>query len=141
MPPPRPPDAVRAYLLADVPFSTACAGRVGGSLPPDMTKPFVQLRVISNAALSGTHFAKSPLIQADMWVPLGRPTPPEDEAADLAEMAAELLSKARNVSYLTMTWSGRLVDGPTPGPPDTSRGEGAPLIRSWIHVEMTTHTR
>lgn len=134
------PGAIRAYLLADAAFATASAGRVGSRLPSDMTKPFVQIRVIGNISLSDTSFAKSPLVQLDCWVAPGGSGDPEVVSWDLAAAAADLLSRARNVSYEDMTWRARLVDGPI-GNIDTTRGTGSPLYGALIRVELKTHTR
>lgn len=133
------PGAIRAYLLADTDFATASASRVGTRLPADMTKPFVQIRVIGNISLSDTSFAKSPLVQLDCWAAPG-PVDPEVQAWDLAELAASRLSTVRNVSYEDMVWSSRLVDGPIPNV-DTSRGDSSPLYGALIRVELKTHTR
>jgi hypothetical protein len=136
------PGAVRAYLLADPTFNTAAGGpgRVGTRLPPDMSTPFVQIRVPGNNVLTAA-FARSPLVQIDPWVPDGGSVDPEQEAADLAELAGSLLDRARNVAYQTMSWSGRWLDGPTQPHVDTSRGNDFPLYGAPIRVELKTHTR
>lgn len=134
------PGAIRAYLLDDAGFVTASASRVGTRLPSDMTKPFVQVRVIGNISLSDTSFAKSPLVQVDCWASPGGPVDPEVQTWDLAELAATRLAIARNVRYQNMVWSARLVDGPI-ATLDTSRGESSPLYGSLIRVELKTHTR
>lgn len=133
------PGAVRAFLLADVAFAAACESRCGTRLPDDMTKPFVQVRVSGNIVLTAG-FAKSPLVQIEPWVPPGRVLDPEVEAWNLAELAGNLLDKARNVTYSGMTWSGRWVDGPIPRV-DVTRGEASPLYGAPIRIELKTHTR
>lgn len=134
------PAAIRAYLLADAGFVTASASRIGTRLPSDMTKPFVQVRVIGNISLSGTSFAKSPLVQLDCWAAPGGPVDPEIQTWDLAELAGTRLATARNVSYEDMVWAARLVDGPI-ATIDKSRGDSSPLYGSLIRVELKTHTR
>lgn len=131
--------AVRAYLLADAPFAASIESRCGTRLPSDMSKPFVQIRVISNVALQ--RFALSPLVQIDPWVPKDWPEDPELAAHKIAVNAGRLLDVARNITYQGMTWKGEWVSGPIQPHVDTSRGEASPLYGAPIYVELKTHTR
>lgn len=132
-------ELVRSYLLADAPFAASIEDRCGTRLPPDMTKPFLQIRVISDVTLA--RFALSPLIQLDPWVPRNWPPDPEKVAHQIAVAAGTLLDVARNVTYESTTWSGRWVSGPTQPHIDLSRGDGSPLYGAPIYVELKTHTR
>jgi hypothetical protein len=139
MPPtPWPVDAVRTYLLADSGFATLIDSRAGSRLAGDMTKPFLQIRVIGGFTMA--RFATSPLLQLDPWVPKAWPGDPERVAWDIAVAAGELLDVARNVVFEDMTWKSRWLDGPQ-SHVDVSRGEASPLYSAPIRVEMRTHTR
>lgn len=139
-PPPWMPEAVRAYLLADTGFATLVDSRVGSILPSDMTKPFLQIRVVGNGVLA--RFAHSPLLQLDPWVPKDWPGGSGKAAWNIAVQAGELIDVARNVLYGTTSWSGRWLDGPLESPHvDTSRGDANPLYGAPIRVELKTHTR
>jgi hypothetical protein len=139
MPPiPWPVDAVRTYLLADSGFALLIDSRAGPRLPGDMTKPFLQIRVIGGFNMA--RFAGSPMLQLDPWVPKAWPGDPERVAHQIAVAAGELFDIARNVVFDSMTWKGRWLDGPQ-SRVDTSRGEAEPLYGAPIRVEMRTHTR
>jgi hypothetical protein len=134
------PGAVRAILLADPVFTGLIPqpARVGFESPSDVTTPFVVIQAPGGFSLSGDGVAWSPLIQVDGYAP--------NTYADarrlvwrLASEAARILGRSRNVVYETMSYSGRIVDGPLEGV-DTSRGTASPLRRCLIRAELKAHT-
>lgn len=132
------PGAVRQLLLADAGFATACGGRVMTILPSTITF-CAQLRLPGNNSISGDGVAYSPLIQVDGWcVPGISGVDPERKAWEIAAHAARVLGRARNVIYQTMSYSGRLVEGPLPDV-DTSRGESTPVYRAIVRAELAVH--
>jgi hypothetical protein len=133
------PGAIRQLLLADATFSTSCAGRCGTRLPSDMTSPFAQLRISGGVSISGDGVAFSPLVQVDGWCAPGGAEDPEIVSWRIASEAARVLGRARNITYQTMRYSARLIDGPL-SDVDTSRGTSSPLYRALIRAELSVHT-
>lgn len=133
------PGAVRAVLMADVGFSALCQGRCGTRLPTDMTKPFARIRTAGGISLSGDGVAWSPLVQIEGWASDGGATDPETVVWDIAADAGRVLGKARNITYKTMQYSVRILDGPLPDV-DTSRGTGSPLYWAALRVELKAQT-
>lgn len=129
------PPAIRQLLLADAAFTAACEGRVSTRLPSTVTF-CAQIRVPGLNATSGDGVAWSPLVQVDGWCAPGIPgVDPEQKAWDIAALAGRILGRARNITIGTMSYSGRLVEGPLPDV-DTSRGESSPLYRAIIRAEL-----
>lgn len=130
------PPAIRALLLADSAFAAECGGRVSTRLPS--TVAFcAQIRVPGLNSLSGDGVAWSPLVQVDGWCsPDVAGVDPEQKAWAIAAHAARILGRARNITYGTMTYSGRLIEGPIPDV-DTSRGESTPLYRAIVRAELS----
>lgn len=132
------PGAVRQLLLADPVFNAACGGRLMTILPSGLTF-CAQLRLPGNNSISGDGVAFSPLVQVDGWCVPGIPgTDPEMKAWEIAAEAARVLGRARNVTYQTMSYSGRLIEGPLPDV-DTSRGEDSPLYRAIVRAGLAVH--
>lgn len=132
------PGSVRSLLMADAPFAAACQNRCGTRLPTDMTKPFAQIRVAGGFSMSGDDVAWSPIIQLDGWAAPGGDVDPEVAAWNIAAAAARVLGRARNVTYESMRYTARLIDGPLTDV-DTSRGTGSPLYRALIRAELRVH--
>lgn len=132
------PDAARDLLLADPVFSSLLAeARVLFEDPPDVTTPYavIQATVIP---LSGDGVGWLPLVQVNGCSPKGRPNP-RAEAWAIATAAAVALGRSRNVTYQTMSYSGRHTDGPLPDV-DTTRGTSSPIYRAIIRAELKVHT-
>lgn len=133
------PPAVRALLLADATFNTACGGRCG-TRAGDATKPYALVRAtaIPRDTSAGVW---SPLVQVDGWCGAGASSlDPEEAAWQIAVSAARVLARARNVTWQNIRYSARVTDGPIPDI-DTSRGSDNPMYRALIRAELTVHAR
>lgn len=133
------PGAVRVLLLSDAGFVAACGGRCSTRAPSDVTQPFAVIRVAGNNAITPDGVAFSPLVQVEGWCAPGGDADPESTAWGIAAQAARVLGRARNVGYESLRYSARVVDGPMPGPVDTSRGASTPLYRALVRAELTAH--
>lgn len=133
------PGAIRALLLADAGFVAACGGRCSTRAPSDITRSYATVQTPGNRAITADGVAFSPLVQVDGWCAPGGEEDPEVVAWRIAAAAATVLGRARNVTYQTIAYSARLVDGPLAGV-DTSRGTDSPLYRALVRAELTAHT-
>ncbi len=136
------PAAVRAFLAAAPDFTALIpAGRITTRAPADAASPFVLVRAAGGAIpIDASAGAWSPLVQVEGYAPPGGSTDPEVVVWRIAATAAALLSRARNVTYDSMSWSARVTDGPF-ADVDTSRGQSAPLYRALVRAELTLHAR
>lgn len=133
------PGAVRALLLADAEFTAACGGYCAATAPSTITGPFAQLRLVGNYPLAG-NVAFKPLVQVDGWAPASMTTTdPTGAAWRVAAEAARVLAEAANVTWRSVGYTARVVDGPMEGAPDTSRGTATPLLRALVRAELTVH--
>jgi hypothetical protein len=133
--------AARDLLVASPTFVAVLAtGRLVFKAPPDVTTPFGILQVPGNNSLSGDNVAWSLLVQLDGYCSMDDPEA-DDIAWNIAAAGAEILGRARNVAYLGVTYSARLVDGPMALPPEVSRGQATPLARAVTRAELTAHLR
>lgn len=132
--------SIARQVLYDEPTFMALIApeRLGYRVPGDVTAPFVRVQCPNAAPRGGDSVLFRPLIQVDAY------TAPGDDAEDtvwaLAEAAGYTLGRVRNRTIGDVSFSGRRLDGPTPGY-DTSRGESAPLVRCTVRVELTLHLR
>jgi hypothetical protein len=133
------PAALRAYLLADAPFTAASGGKVSTRAPSSVTEPYVTLQLPTPLGVMGGGGYK-PIVQVDAWCDPGGAEDPEVIVWRIALRAARRLERARNVAYQTMRWSARVLDA-GPLPPDKSRGDDSPLYRAMCRAELTVHNR
>src|SRR4029079_16177050 len=141
MPLPSMRKAVREFLLTQPVFNTLItADRVFYKAPPDVTTKYVRIQVPGNVALSGDDVAYLPLVQVDGCCPTSVDDA-EDVAWDLVAAAASAFGQARSITYQTVVYGARVVDGPMSAPPDISRGDASPLARAVVRVEMRVHNR
>jgi hypothetical protein len=125
-------------LLADATFAGLIQpARVGFEAPSDVTTAFVVIQAPGGISLSGDGVAWSPLVQVDGYCPISSNA--RKLVWQLAAEAARILGRTRNVAYESMSYSGRIVDGPLEGV-DTSRGTASPLRRCMIRAELKAHT-
>lgn len=132
--------AVRDLLLPDGSFSAACHGRLGTRAPDDVTIPYAVMRVDANPA-GGNGVAWRCTVQLNGCCT--RPiddVEPEDVAWNIAAHAARIFDHARNITWNTFTYSGRVQMGPIPSI-DRSRGDNAPVYWAFIRAELTAHLR
>lgn len=130
------PAAVRQYLLADTPFNQATGGRLS-TRASNVTEPYSTIQLPSPLAAMGGGGYK-PLVQVDAWCDQDAAEEPEYVVWRIAMRAKSALERARNVPYLTMHWSARVIDcGPLP--PDRTRGDDSPLYRAMCRAELTIH--
>jgi hypothetical protein len=81
-----------------------------------------------------------PMVQVDGWCAPGGTVDPEEDAWRIASAAASVFARARNVSYQSIHYTGRVTDGPLTDI-DTARGPAAPLYRAFIRAELRVHAR
>lgn len=136
------PPAVRALLLADPAFAAACYGRCSTRAPGDVTVPYATVQVPGGFPLDASAGVWSPLVQVDGWCAPPGPdgVDPEDAVWRIASAAGAVLSRVRNVAWLNMHFSARVVSGPLPDV-DTTRGTANPLYRALVRAELTIHAR
>jgi hypothetical protein len=120
------------------PIFAAIPTRVVFEAPPDVTTPFVIIQVPGGFSLSGDGVAWSPLIQVDGYCAITYPDA-RKQVWTLAAEAARILGRARNITFETMSYSARLVDGPLEDV-DLSRGTANPLRRALIRAALAVHT-
>lgn len=136
------PGAVRAALLADTAFATACHNRlVTSKAPSTVTTPFGLLRVVvgSLRPLGGGGYLVD--VQLDAFCPEAGYG---DEEADpivwrIAHRATRVLDRTRNVRFQTMHWSVRDIPFSGPLDPDKSRGDADVLYRAAVRAELAIH--
>lgn len=140
MPLPSMRHAARELLAADAGFlSVLPLARLGFKAPPDVTEAYGTIQVPGNNSLSGDDVGWSPLIQVDGWCSMTDPAA-EDVAWDIAAAAASVFGRARNVSYLNVTYKARVLELFL-APPDVSRGESNPFAHALMRAELRVHNR
>lgn len=134
------PGAVRAYLLEDSAFSSACGGRCSTRAPSNVTGPFSTVRMAGPGGVQGDGVAFWPMILIEGWAAPSDEIDPEMAAWKIATAAIPVISRARNVAYQNMTWKGRVINAVLTDV-DRSRGTDSPLYRAFIRAELTIHVR
>jgi len=133
---------VRALLLADLAFKTACHDRCTvKKAPPDVTTPFAVVQMPGSVPVDDRGWAIRPLIQVNCWCPDDwAEADPDLVTWDMVVAAKNVFKAADYVTYEDdrgrMTYKARFTDGPLPTE-DKSRGDASPLQGYLIRVELT----
>ncbi|ATE56146.1 MULTISPECIES: hypothetical protein [Actinosynnema] len=128
--------AVLAHLRADPVFVQSAPAGIGPRTPDPLRGPFARVQVPSVASIDGHGIAFAPLVQVSGWAPPSSTADPEGQAWAIAAEAARVLGAVRASTWRTVTYSLRLVDGPQPHAPDTTRGAGTPLYGAFVRAEL-----
>ncbi|MCA1185707.1 hypothetical protein LCD36_04475 [Saccharopolyspora sp. 6T] len=135
------PGAVRAWLLQDSDFTSACGGRCSTTAPDDVSAPYAQVRVAGNYDIGQRNIGYRPMVEITGWSPADLST--QDPALatwNIAASAARAMESGRNVAWQSIHWSYRgLLTGPMPGEANTSRGPASALVRAFVLIELTVH--
>lgn len=133
--------AVRNRLAGDADFMTACGSRLYdfAAAPKSVTLAYATIQFPTSIGAMGGGGYK-PMVQIDGWCPSGVFDGLEPSAVvwRIVSRAKRVLELTRNVQFQTMHWSARPTDLLTL-PPDTSRGESAPLFRAATRAVLTVH--
>lgn len=135
------PGAVRAVLLEDSAFATACFNRVSTSKAPgDVTKPFSMARLVVNSVQPLGGGGYTAWVQVDGYCPdVGYGGEEADPVVwRIVTRAQRVLERTRNRPHQTMHFSCH-PRGLGPLDPDTTRGESTPLARAALQVQITIH--
>lgn len=138
------PGAVRAFLLADAGFRQLAHDRCATRAPADVLRPFAIVQALPSVRGDASAGVWTPVVQVTGWcgkeAGAAQELDPEVVAWNIALHAAALLSRARNVAYQTMHWSGDVYEGPI-RLVDRSRGEATPLYGQGVRAFVRLHAR